>query len=265
MFCQKCGAQVIIAEKKAVIDKSATRKGMKVAAIIAFVLAGIYAVMAFAMPMMVAMIPFCAILGGMFWVLSKSPKENPYLFGKTKGMKKKTFVWICCGIAFLLFGIIMEAVGVPSEKNKTAPAAVSVQAESQERVSEEKELHENVSLDEIKRWYEKQMPNVSRSLIQYADSVAGLSAMNVEQSKFRFGEDAGWYDCHYTVHFVCRINGARCIGEGRAFLKYGETEPKWFHFEIWRERDGKTMIEQYDKSYEKVIEEYYKSLKMQSE
>lgn len=256
-FCQKCGAQTFEADTPAETHKTTTRKGMKVAAIVCFVLALLYLIIAMAkMPMMIGGTVFCVVLGGMFLVLSKSPKNNDYILGKTTGMKKKPFVWGCVGIAYLLFGIIINIVGVPTENDKTAPPTVATQTKSQAVMSEEK-----ATLAQVKEWYEKQMPNISRSLIQYADSVKGLSAMNVEQTKFRLGEDAGWYDCHYTVHFACKIDGERCIGESRAFLKYGEAEPKWFHFEIWRERDGKTMIEQYDESYDKIIEEYYKVLK----
>ena len=99
--------------------------------------------------------------------------------------------------------------------------------------------------------------------MDYANSVDGLSALNVDSSKFRFGEDAGWYDCHYTFQFSCKINGVNHTGEARAFVKYQDSTVEWFHFEIFSNEGVQSVVEHYDDSYDKIIEEYYKELKKQ--
>lgn len=87
--------------------------------------------------------------------------------------------------------------------------------------------------------------------------------MNVSESKFRFGENSDWFDCHYTIYFTCKVNGENCFGEARAFLKYGENTLTWFHFEIFRRADGASIVEHYDDSYDQIIENYYKELEKQ--
>ena len=89
------------------------RKGMKAWATVCFIFAAIYALMGFVMDsMMFGMTAFCSVLGIMFIVLSKSPKQDPYLFGKQKGMQKKTFVIFCIVAAFCAFVI---AGGTPTD------------------------------------------------------------------------------------------------------------------------------------------------------
>lgn len=79
------------------------RRAMKVWAIICFVFAGIYALMSFAISAMFGMTIFLGILGIMFVVLHKSPKENPYILGKQSGLTKTIFVIICVALAFCSF------------------------------------------------------------------------------------------------------------------------------------------------------------------
>lgn len=83
------------------------RKGMKAWAIVCFVFAGIYALIALGVgTMMFGMTAFLCILGVMLLVLYKSPKHIPYLFGKSSGMTKTTFVIICIAAAFCSFALI---------------------------------------------------------------------------------------------------------------------------------------------------------------
>lgn len=79
------------------------RKAMKVWAIICFVFAGIYALMSLAISAMFGMTIFLGILGIMFVVLHKSPKDNPYILGKQSGLTKTIFVIICVALAFCSF------------------------------------------------------------------------------------------------------------------------------------------------------------------
>ena len=96
--------------------------------------------------------------------------------------------------------------------------------------------------------------------MEYAKSIDGLTSLNVDSSKFRFGEDSGWYDCHYTFIFTCKINGTTYNGEARAFMKYQDNTVNWFHFEIFSNTGVQSLVEHYDDSYDQIIEDYYKEL-----
>lgn len=54
---------------------------------------------------------FFLILGGMFHVLSLSPKHKLYILGKETGLKKSWFVWICVILAFVFFTVIIVMMG----------------------------------------------------------------------------------------------------------------------------------------------------------
>lgn len=92
--------------------KQTARRGMKAWATVCFVFAVIYALVALGVgAMMFGMTAFFAVLGIMFVVLSKSPKNNPFLLGKQSGMTKTIFVIICVAIAFCSFGLIAGSSG----------------------------------------------------------------------------------------------------------------------------------------------------------
>ncbi len=116
------------------------------------------------------------------------------------------------------------------------------------------------TLKDIEDWYENQTIAVSQNLIEYSTSVTGLSYLNVNDSKFRFGEDSGWYDCHYWFAFTCTVDGINYKGEARAFMKYNESDINWFHFEIFANDGIQSLVEHYDESYDTIIEDYYKEL-----
>lgn len=48
-----------------------------------------------------------------------------------------------------------------------------------------------------------------------------------------------------------------------AVLKYSEDELAWFHFEIFDDSNGTSIVEHYDDSYDQIIEDYYKELTTQ--
>ncbi|MBQ9940776.1 MAG: zinc-ribbon domain-containing protein [Clostridia bacterium] len=286
LFCQKCGTKSVVNEsatKDEVVEKrtinepiskintspyvsasqkSNVRTSMKVWMIICFVFGGIYALISLAEPAILGMTLFCVILGIMFLCLAKTPKGSMYMFGKENGIKKNIFVLICIIVAFVSFGAIMSTMDTPTETNTTT---VSTQnqgdvADEKGDVPAEEKKQEKVSLTDIEKWYKNEMPAVSQSLIEYSNSVKGISNMNVTESKFRFGEEDGWYDCHYTYYFTCKVNGQKCTGEARAFRKYNDSNIDWFHFEIARESDWATIVEEYDESSDATIENYYKEL-----
>ena len=116
------------------------------------------------------------------------------------------------------------------------------------------------TLSDIEKWYTNQTSAVSQSLMEYAKSIDGLTSLNVDSSKFRFGEDSGWYDCHYTFIFTCKVNGTTYNGEARAFMKYQDNTVNWFHFEIFSNTGVQSLVEHYDDSYDQIIEDYYKEL-----
>ena len=98
---------VSTAPNSAQVNNSKPRKGMKTWAIICFVFAALYGLIALGVgSMLFGMTAFFGVLGIMFIVLYKSPKHIPYLFGKASGMTKTTFVIICIAIAFCSFGAI---------------------------------------------------------------------------------------------------------------------------------------------------------------
>ena len=257
LFCQKCGAKVIdtagnmpeddIPANTEMADWHAhnnLRKGMKIAMIVCIILAAFYGVAGFAMKQPNAgaeLVVGFAVLAAMFFVLAKSPKEIPFILGKQSGLKKSVFVLICVAVFFIICGIGSAAV-----RN----ADVS---ENGINVSDTA-----ASLDDVQKWYENQMPAVKQELPEYAKSVDDISDINVDSSRFFFGGD--WNDCYYKFGFTCKINGATHTGEARAFLKYNDDDVKWFSFEIFSNDSIQSVVEVYDDSYDKIIEDYYKEL-----
>lgn len=160
---------------------------------------------------------------------------------------KMKIIAICFAVLVLLIGI----VGSMSEKKPTDNTTPNNESIS---------INDNITINEVKEWYENQIPAVSQMFIEYAKSVDGISAINVSDSKFRFGENSGWYDCYYTIYFTCNINGEVHSGESRAFLKYNENDINFFHFEIFANDGIVSVVEHYDADYDKIIEDYYKEL-----
>ena len=248
------------------------RKNMKIGMIISLIFAGwIVLLEGFAEDQIAIAIGwggFFIILATMFLILAKSPKENPFILNRQFGLKKNLFVIVSIVIAFLFATLSITLIdnGTASPRYTTSSTQSSSVNQEQKDDSKENETDkENVpdkkaTLSDIEKWYENQIPAVSRSLIEYAQAVNGISNVNVTDAKFRFGEDSGWYDCHYTVYFTCKVNGDDCKGEARAFLKYDDDQLTWFHFEIYRDSDWATLVEQYDDSYDQIIEDYYKEL-----
>lgn len=138
LFCQKCGARVeepltgdttIREHENAQSNKKDVesgqsgkpRKGMKNLSIVCVVFAIIYALMSiFTKPFMLSMTAFFGVLALMFFVLSKSPRDNSHLLGTQKGLKKSVFVIICVILAFALVGIITSQTEMGSISNNPA-------------------------------------------------------------------------------------------------------------------------------------------------
>ncbi len=138
LFCQKCGTRVAESStanttinehenaqsnKKGVVQSQSgkPRKGMKILAVVCGIFAIIYALISvITAPFIFSMTAFLGVLAFMFFLLSKSPKGNPHLMGKQKGLKKSTFVIICVVLAFALFGIIATQTGMGSMPNTPA-------------------------------------------------------------------------------------------------------------------------------------------------
>ena len=279
MFCQKCGTRSVVEntelqeadkpkfesvhtasvnnyhnESSVKNNAPTNRKGMKVGMTICFVFGAIYALISLAEPAIFGMTLFCAILGIMFLCLSKTPKDSVYMFGKDKGIKKSVFVLACIIVAFVSFGALMSTM------DTTTPGSSSVSTQTETNASSTSVENKKVSMADIEKWYKNEMPTVSQNLIEYANGVKGISNINITESKFRFGEQDGWYECHYTYYFTCKVNGEKCMGEARAFRKYNDSNIDWFHFEIARDADWATIVEEYDESSDATIENYYKEL-----
>ena len=164
---------------------------------------------------------------------------------KVKKDAKKTI--IICIVAFFISMCVFGASNAPSENTNTTQ-------------DQQKTTNVNVSLKDVEKWYNKQIPKITQSLNEYAKSVDGLSTINISNSKFIFGEDSGWFDCHYTIYFDCKVNGVLYKGEARAFLKYNDNDINWFHFEIFDNNGINSIVEHYDEKYDKIIEDHYKEL-----
>lgn len=270
-FCPNCGApapvQAPVVNNTHIQDKPINnppvqnhyqqgprklRRGMKVGMIICLVFAGIYALIGLSMPYIFSMTFFFLVLAVMFLLLGHTPKESQYMFGKPNGIKKKSFVLACILIACVVFGILGSVLPQPETDDSSTSNGTS---QSQGANSDT-----NTTLNDVEKWYKNQTSAVSQSLIEYAKSVNGLTTLNVTSSQFRFGEDSGWYDCHYTFYFTCKINGVNYDGEARAFMKYQDSTVNWFHFEIFSNSGIQPLVEHYDDSYDKIIEDYYMEL-----
>ena len=125
LFCQKCGSKAAepsttattlkkienthSAKKDIIQDYSGIpRRGMKILSIICAILAIAYVPMSFIRELfLLSATAFFGILALMFLVLSKSPKNNPYIWGKQKGLKKSVFVIICVIFASTIIGTVI--------------------------------------------------------------------------------------------------------------------------------------------------------------
>lgn len=298
LFCQKCGAKALIAtdshspksepveqqvdleQPQAPIRRTkhipvnnntnednqfGLRKGMKIGMIICIVFAGVYALIGASIGeagMAVGMGGFFVVLAAMFFVLAKSPKNNQYILNRASGLKKKTFVLICVIVAFAIVGVgAGTSSGTTTQGGENQHTSQSASDNKQnDEISQDRSIDTATTLSDIQKWYEDQIPTVSQSLVDYAKSVDGLTLLNVDSSKFRFGESSGWYDCHYTFMFTCVVNGITYNGEARAFMKYQDNTVNWFHFEIFSNTGVQSLVEHYDDSYDQIIEDYYKEL-----
>lgn len=246
------------------------RKSMKIWMIVCIVFAGLYALIGAVikeMSMAVGMGGFYAVLAAMFFVLAKSPKGNPFILGKQAGLKKSVFVLICVVVAFVVVGVSASTMdsGTTSQEDGKSTSQSSVDTQTKNDALPDKTVetpgsssNTAVTLSDIQKWYENQMPAVGQTLTEYAQSVDGLSNLNVNSSRFFFGGD--WYDCYYKFSFTCKVNGVNHIGEARAFLKYQEDTVHWFSFEIFGNDSLQSVVELYDDSYDQIIEDYYKEL-----
>ena len=196
----------------------------------------------------------------LFLVLSKFPKKRPYLWGRNHGVKKSIFV--CCAIIISIgfFTLWETTLGLTPSSTGQSNTGIIGSPETNETSPQASTEPPAITLTDVQSWYEAQLPGLGQSLMTSLPSVSGLSNVNITDSKFRFGEDSGWYDCHYTFYFDCQVSGASCSGEARAFLKYSDNAPAWFHIEIVRDSDWATIVEHYDESYDQIIESYYKEL-----
>ena len=295
LFCQKCGARAsndtastsngsdkvtqedelkqaqVNQEKTASVKNNAKannlpsmRKSMKIWMIICFVFAGLFVLIGAVVGetgMAVGVGGFFAVLGGMFLVLAKSPKGNPYILNRQSGLKKKIFVLICVVIGFVVAGIGLSITSTTLQNGEEQFASQQdVVTKQNDETPKDNKSNKNITLRDVKHWYEEQIPVVSQSLVDYAKSVDGLTAVNVDSNELRFGDYGGWYECHYTLIFTCKVNGSIHRGEARAFLKYQDDTMEWYHFEIFSNTGLESLVDYYDDSYVLISEDYYKEL-----
>ncbi len=175
-------------------------------------------------------------------------------------MRKNKFniFFILTIFAFLFLAIASSDSDVKVPTDEGMSVEIDIPTDFEGTIAEN--YGEKISLEDVEKWYNNQMPAVSQSLMEYSESVDGLTYINVTSSKFLFGEDSGWYDCHYTFYFRCKIDNVIYSGEARAFMKYNDSEINWFHFEIFDNDTYQPIVEHYDESYDETIEAHYKEL-----
>ena len=123
-----------------------------------------------------------------------------------------------------------------------------------------KVVQQKETLKDVKKWYISQKSFINGNVQNSWDKNPVFSNGRIISNEFYFGNDGGWYDCHYTVWYYVDVQGIPCKGEMRIFLKYkGEKLNVWSHsvFEI---STGTRIYRDYDEKYEKIIEDYYKYL-----
>ncbi len=96
------------------------RKAMKAWSVVCFLFAGMYGLLSAVIEpaMLSAAVLFC-VLGIMFVVLSKSPKENPYILGRDGGLTKKKFVWGSIMVGWIFCMVIALMVSAGTENGVT--------------------------------------------------------------------------------------------------------------------------------------------------
>lgn len=193
-------------------------------------------------------------LSFMFFILAKSPEDNPYILDNKNGLKKSTFVFICLISTFIVSELDVS-LRVTQDGDKQYVSQFSSSSEKN-KVLQNSEVNRTMKLSDIQKWYEDKIPAISEILIDYAKSVDGLVLLNVDSAKFKFGEYDGLYNCHYTFYFTCNIDGILYNGEARAFMKYQDSTVNWFHFEIFSNDDIQPLVEYYDDSYDQIIENF---------
>ena len=235
-----------------------TRKGMVFFAGFFGFFAFLYLCILFSDPSLLSAVVCFTTLSVLFLVLSRSPKDQPNIFGMEKGCPKKAFVPLALASGMLLSLMLSMAFGTDDAEpvDSEPDTAKTVSSSAQETVPEEGQ-----SLKEVETWYLSQIPAVETALKAYAESVNGATDLRIEETKFYFGESDGWVDCYYKTTFRCHINGADCTGYARAFVKYRQTDIHFFDYEIWRSSDRMTVIEEHDERYDRIMEDYYRQLK----
>lgn len=134
-------------------ENSGTRKGMKIWAIVCLVFAVIYSSLGNVIGepgMSVGMGCFFGVLAGMFWVLSKSPKDKPCILGKETGLKKKKFVLLSVGlaVALLVVGVGMSSSGTTTQQPGASSSEQTADKTPPKNDAEEKQ--EPVAAPEVK-------------------------------------------------------------------------------------------------------------------
>jgi len=147
-FCVKCGTKIPGETINTKIDEYLTtpdygnsyssppkkkRRGLKILAIICFIIAAFSVLMATVETIMLAMAPFMIIIGIMFLILSGTEKgSESFYLGKTRNsnpLKKKTFVIISLIAAFVVFVVFestLSGINFPKPKDKEAFTSESI-------------------------------------------------------------------------------------------------------------------------------------------
>ena len=122
------------------------------------------------------------------------------------------------------------------------------------------------NMSDIKTWYENNSDSVATKFEDYlnnetitvTDAEYKIANTDVSEIKFMFGDNDGWYECHYVTYFTCKVGDMDCSGHARGFVKYGSDAVTWWSLEI--DHNNTALIDEYNDEYDTIIEDYYKEL-----
>ncbi len=122
------------------------------------------------------------------------------------------------------------------------------------------------TMTDVQSWYDGMSGSVAIAFEEYlSNQIITVSSIEhkitnakTSETKFMFGADDGWYDCHYVTYFTCKLGDMNCTGHARGFLEYLGDTVTWWSLEI--DCNDIVLIDDYNEEYDAIIEDYYKEL-----
>lgn len=239
-------------------------------------------------------IPTISSISLIFLLIAYTPKGSKNILGKSRGLtvKNASILLLAAGIVVTMAltisktgagynaapvnSLIATAEGTTQElsaspENTTVPLEVSTSEPARVESISEPSTTESIvqttevitsqeQLSTVLQWYRDNTGNAEISLINTLKEKFSAKSIKIKSSKFLFGTDGAFNDCHYSLQFTCVVDGFDCFGEARAFVKYKGETINWWHLEFAEEATWTTLFEHYDEKTEAKMEEYYNYL-----